>query len=683
VAAGLEPAAWFLKRGSAVSRKRIVIIGGGFGGVKCARVLSRALKDADISLFSRDNHMVFTPLLADVAGSSLSPGAVVAPLRQMLPKVHCRAETVTRIDPANKRLEFCNFGGETGSLNFDELVIAIGNRVDLGRVPGMVTYAMPLKTVGDAIAMRMHVMRRMEEADVTQDAERRRWLLSFVVIGGGFSGVEVAGELNDLTRHVLKYYRNINREEIRVTLIHSRDQILPEVKSRLRDFARTRMARAGIHFELEQRATVVTRKGVQVGDGRCVEGGTIVCTIGNSANPLIEGAGLATEKGRIRCQADLRVVDQECIWSVGDCALVPNAHDGDMAPPTAQFAEREGGQAASNIIRKLKGEPTRPFSFKPVGVAAGIGSRKGVAELFGVRVSGFFAFWLWRSAFLAKLPSFVQKIKVGLDWAWELVFPREISVLNMAQTQPVSRAFFAEGEVIFDSSARIGSVYAIDCGECEIVIPGNDGKRDRVLIVLGRGELVGQSTLQSYSNDRAVLRARVNTEMLVLAGDFLERVSGVLKPLSNLLRQALHTQDGYWKESPEALKALAEVESCAIMREPPAVEIAPDTRVLAAFRTLKDSDNGFALISGKSGLAGIVTRTDLIKGLEKGLQATVSQVMTSDPLSVRSHDTAAVAAGSMREHGLKWMPVIDEQRQVIGVLHADDLVTWVLDRVEL
>ena len=418
-------------------------------------------------------------------------------------------------------------------------------------------------------------------------------------------------------------------------------------------------------------------------DGRCVEGGTIVCTIGNSANPLIESAGLATDRGRIRCQPDLRVEEQDCIWAVGDCALVPNAHDNGMAPPTAQFAERAGGQAAQNIIRKLKGESTRPFNFKPVGVAAGIGARSGVAELFGVRVSGFFAFWLWRSAFLAKLPSFVQKIKVGLDWAWELIFPREIAVLNLAPSQPVSKAIFAAGEVIFDSHARIGSVYAIDHGECEIVIPGSDGKSDRVLIVLGRGEMVGETTLQSYADGQAVLRARVNTQMLVLAGDFLERLSGVLKPLDNLMRKALHTQDGYWKGSPDALRVLEKVDAGSVMRELPAVEISPDTRLLAAFRALMDSESGFALISDKSVLAGIVTRTDLIQGLEQGVEATVSQVMTQDPLSVRAQDTAAVAAGTMREHGLKWMPVIDDQHQAIGVLHADDLVTWVLDRVEL
>lgn len=667
-----------------MSRKKVVIVGGGFGGVKCAKVLSKARHEADIVLFNTDNHMVFTPLLADVAGSSLSPRAVVAPLRQMLPRVHCRAEEVTRIDPAANTLEYQGFGGITGTMVYDELIIAVGNRADLGRVPGMVTYALPLKGVGDAIAMRMHVMRRMEEADATDDPELRRWLLSFVVIGGGFSGVEVAGELNDLTRHALKYYRNIPREEIRVTLIHSRSEILPEVTPRLRDFARRKMEKSGIEFILEQRASVVTRNGVHLQDGRCVEGGTIVCTVGNAANPLIEGAALPTQRGRVVCSPDLRVEGSENIWAIGDCALIPNAYDNEMAPATAQFAEREGNQAARNILRKWSGEATVPFTFKPVGIAAGIGARSGVAELFGVRVAGFFAFWLWRSAFLAKLPSFVQKIKVGLDWAWELVFPREIAVMNIAPTQAVSRAFFAEGEVVFDSQANIGSVYVIDKGECEIVIPSeSEGRSDRVLMVLGRGELIGQSTLKSYGDGRVLLRARTNTEALVLAGDFLERVSGVLKPLGNLMRRALHTQDDYWKGSPEALSVLDAVTAESLMRPPPTVAIQADQKVLSAFQSLRQSDSDFALIEGPSGLEGIVTRTDLIQGLEKGLEACVADVMTPNPLSVRGSDSTAVAAGTMREHGLKWMPVLGDGRAVQGVLHADDLVAHVLERVDL
>jgi len=193
----------------------IVIIGGGFAGVKCAKTLSRLGIDAELVLFNRENHMVFQPLLADVAGSALNPRAVAAPLRQLLPKVHCRSEDVTRINLEDRTLWFSGYGGESKSMQYDHLVIAAGNQVDMTRVPGMLDQALPLKTVGDAIAMRARIMHQLELADAAEDSDLRRWLMSFAVIGGGFSGVEVAGEINDLIRHSLKYYSNI---ELDVTL---------------------------------------------------------------------------------------------------------------------------------------------------------------------------------------------------------------------------------------------------------------------------------------------------------------------------------------------------------------------------------------------------------------------------------------------------------------------------------
>ena len=231
-------------------KQKVIIVGGGFGGVKCAKVLSGMRQDVDVTLFNPENFMLFTPLLADVVGSSLSPRAVAASLRQMLPRVRCRAETVCAVNPAENTVEYTSFDGEQHTMEFDELVLAVGNRVDLGRVPGMVDHALPLKTIGDAIALRRHVMARLEQADASDDADLRRWLLSFVIIGGGFSGVEVAGELNDLASHALKYYSNIERQEIKVSLVHSRQQILPEVSSGLREFAGSRMSRAGINLVL-------------------------------------------------------------------------------------------------------------------------------------------------------------------------------------------------------------------------------------------------------------------------------------------------------------------------------------------------------------------------------------------------------------------------------------------------
>ncbi len=665
-----------------MAEPRIVIVGGGFAGVKCARVLSRTRSGLDLVMFNPANYMVFTPLLADVAGSALNPRAITAPLRQMLKRVRCRAEEVTSVEPPRNRISYSTFDGTIRSMDYDELVLAVGNRVDLGRVPGMVTHALPLKSIGDAMSIRVHVMERLEQADACDDPELKRWLTSFVVIGGGFSGVEVAGEINDLARHSLKYYPGIAADDLKITLIHSRDQILPEVGARLRDFALERMRRHRVDFVLEARAAAVTRTGVRLDDGRTVQGGTIVCTIGNTAGELIERLDLPKEHGRLKTAPDLRVEGTENVWAVGDCALIPNAHDGGFAPPTAQFAEREGAQAARNILRKLKARPTRPFKFKPVGVAASIGGHRGVAELLGVRVSGFFAFWLWRSAFLIKLPSVLQKLKVGLNWAWETVFPREISAFSVAKTQPVARGFFAAGETVIDGSTGGNTMYAIERGECEIV-ELRPPRQERVLAVIGRGELIGPHTLASYRADHLILRAREHTEVISLAGDFLERISGALKPVETMLKRAMLTHRPYWAELPQAEEALEAVSAYELMRPPPALELDPALPSLAAFARLREVDQPLAFVLIDQKLVGMVTRTDLIAGLERGPKATVDDVMTRDPACACAGEPALLAAHAMRDRGFKWLPVIADRgsRQLVGVLHAEDLLAHVLGKL--
>lgn len=213
-----------------VTRLRIVIVGGGFAGVQCARVLRRRLSPerAEIVIFNRENHLVFHPLLAEVAGGSINPEAVAAPLRQMLPGVRCRTETVQDVDFAGRVVRFEGHDGQTKTMPYGHVVIACGEAVDLALMPGMADHAFPMKTVGNAMALRVHLMRQLERAEVCDDPERRRWYLSFIVVGGGYSGVEAAGEINDLVRGSRRFFQNVAADDIRVTLIHSRDQLLPE-----------------------------------------------------------------------------------------------------------------------------------------------------------------------------------------------------------------------------------------------------------------------------------------------------------------------------------------------------------------------------------------------------------------------------------------------------------------------
>ena len=247
-----------------VPTTRIIILGGGFAGVKCAQTLRKNLAPdaAQIVLFNRENHLVFSPLLADAVGSSLNPLDVVVPLREMLPGVLCRTEEVKSLDLDANEIICDGSNGSPRRTRFDHLVIACGSAANLNVVPGMADHAFPLKTVGDAIALRSHVLQQLELAEVCDDPAQRRWHLSFLIVGAGYSGVEVAGEINDLLRASLRFFANIHPEDISVTLIHSRDQILPEIGDALRIFAREKMQEDGVKILLNARVQVATPDGV-------------------------------------------------------------------------------------------------------------------------------------------------------------------------------------------------------------------------------------------------------------------------------------------------------------------------------------------------------------------------------------------------------------------------------------
>ena len=269
---------------------RVVIVGGGFAAVKFAETLRKKMRasECEIVMFSRENHMVFHPLLADVAGASVNADGAAAPLRQMLPGVACRTERVQRILLESSQIEYDDGTGALVSIKYDHLVVACGAESNLGIIPGMNDHAFAFKVMRDAIELRQHVVRQMELAEACNDPERRRSLLSFIVVGAGFSGVEVAGELNELVRSSTRFYRNFRKEDVLVTLVHSQAQILPEVAPSLREFARKKMEKNGVTMLLNTRAVAATHEGIELKDGKMLRCSTIVCTIGTAISPLVQ-----------------------------------------------------------------------------------------------------------------------------------------------------------------------------------------------------------------------------------------------------------------------------------------------------------------------------------------------------------------------------------------------------------
>lgn len=421
-------------------KKQIVILGGGFAGMTAAECLERELQkdpSVTVTLVSETNALLFTPMLAEVAGSSLEPSHISTPLRTTLHRTEFIRGRVTRVDLGNKRvsLDAGMVGAESGKreLSYDHLVFALGavsNYLGLSNVQRL---AFDFKSLIDAIRIRNHVIEMFERADRERDAEARKPLLTFVIAGGGFAGVELAGALNDFARGILADYPNLGSEDVRVLLVHSHERILPELSESLGRYAQQRMELRGIQFRLNTRLADARDGVVVLSDGE-VPAETLVWTAGTAPNPLTKALALEKDKrGALIVDKTLAVPGHAGVWALGDCAAVVDGRNGKPCPPTAQFALREAATLARNIRASLQGKPARAFHFDSLGALCVVGHQTACAELAipfardkSMRFSGLLAWFMWRWIYLAKLPGLERKIRVLVDWTVELFFPRDI-----------------------------------------------------------------------------------------------------------------------------------------------------------------------------------------------------------------------------------------------------------------
>ena len=660
---------------------RIIIVGGGFAGVKCARTLRRRLsrREHEVVLFDRQNHMVFHPLLAEVAGASINPDAVAAPLRQLLPRVSCRTEDVLRIELDQRQLAYRGHDGQVRTMSYDQVVIAPGRSVNLGLIPGMADHCFPLKTIGDAMAIRAHVMQQFEAAEVADDPDRKAWYLSFLVVGGGFSGVETAGELNDLAHESHRFFRNINRDDIHVRIIHSRDQLLPEISPGLREFARVKMDQAGVDVMLGTGVEFATGEGVTLADGRTIRGATVVCTIGTMVSPVVERLAVPKNGGRLVTDPDMRLTGRQNAWAIGDCAYIINAHDGAPSPPTGQFAERQGRQAADNLVRVLRGEPTRPFRFKNLGQLCSIGGRRAVAEIFGVRMSGFLAWFLWRTVYLSKLPSWSRRLKVAFDWTWELVFSRDLAFLKTEQTERVSRAYFQAHDYVFRQGDPAANFFVIESGEVEVLRQGDDGATE-VLALLGPGDFFGEMALIEDRPRNASIRARTPTEVVVMGKEVFSRISGAMASFRALIADVMKRRSAnVWHGLPAARDFLSRQPLSTFVQPLPSDPLDTEATFERAITLFSEKAVRFSCIVDQADrLIGIVTRSDLLRALASGASrdTPVRDFMRADPVTVSLADSSLVAADTMRRCELTWLPVVrdTDDRRLAGYVRAEQLL---------
>jgi NADH dehydrogenase len=637
-----------------VTPTRVVIVGGGFAAVQFAKTLRGKLSpsECEILLFNSENHMVFHPLLADVAGASINVDAAATPLRQMLPTVGCRTERVQRIDLAASEIAFENGSGVLNRLHYDHVVIACGAKSNLSIIPGMTEHAFAFKVMRDAIDLRQHIVSQMEQAEATRDPQRRRWHLSFTIVGAGFSGVEVAGEINELVRSSTRFYRNFHKDDVVVSLVHPEDHILPEVAPTLAKFAKKRMEKAGITLILNTRAVAATHEGVQLNDGRMLAGGTIVCTIGTAPSPLVQYLDAPKERGRILTQPDMRVQGRANAWALGDCALIINAYDNKPSLTTGQFAERQGRQAALNLTRVWKGEPTQPFSFKALGALCSIGGYQAVAEMFGLHISGFLAWFLWRSVYLFKLPTWSRRFKVALDWTWDLLFSRDLSFLNSDTSKQFTHAYYRQGDFIQHQGDPAQVFSVIEEGQAEVLISDAPNDPGRVVAVLGKGDFFGNAALLENRPHQTSIRARTVVRLRQASSTLFSEIAGSFAPLRELLANAV-TRDSaeLWRRLPFA-KPLLDREPLASFLAPlPGSPLRKDTSLGDAIESLRESSAGqFIILDENNRLWGKLDRRDLYQIVARialippdkhdGLsQRKLTDFLLPDPLCVTLLDT--------------------------------------------
>jgi NADH dehydrogenase len=372
-----------------------------------------------------------------VVGASVFPEQVIAPIRQMIKRTQFIMAAIVDVDYANKVVRGNTLAGMR-DIPFEHLVFAFGTRANLDLVPGMAEHALPLKLVGDAMFIRNRVLQRIAQIELESDPERRRQLGHFIVIGGGFSGVEVAGELVDYIHSARRYYQRVREDELSVTILQDVDRLLLELPEQLGQAATRSLRERHVNVRVGARAARVDANGVTLESGETINGATVICTIGTKPNSLVEKlkqqVALPTQRGRIETAPDMSVAGFPGLWAIGDCARVNNAQDGKLSPPTAQFAVAQAEQLAANIMRAVSRQPTQPFSYKTKGMMATTGHMKGVAEVYGMKLSGLPAWMLWRASYLMMMPTFGRKLRIFVEWTWGMFFPPDITHLRFTRT---------------------------------------------------------------------------------------------------------------------------------------------------------------------------------------------------------------------------------------------------------
>jgi NADH dehydrogenase len=415
---------------------RIVIVGGGYVGMYTALRLQKKLRggEAEITVVDPQPHMTYQPFLPEAAAGSIEPRHVVVPLRRVLRKCQVLTGRVTTISNAAREVTVELADGHVTALGFDVLVVAPGSVARTLPIPGLAEHGIAFKTIGEAIFLRNHVLSRLDAADTTIDPALRRRLLTFMVVGGGYAGVEALAELADMARYASRYYPTIDRDDIRWILVEATGRIMPEVSPKMGRYTVERLLDSDIEVNLDTRVKSMVGGHVELDDGQEFDTDTIIWTAGVKPSPMLDKTDLPRdERARLDCHATLQVRDLPGVFSAGDCAGVPDLSKDDpdaRTSPSAQHAVRQAKVLADNVVAHLRQRPLKEYKHSYAGSVASLGLYKGVAEIYGVKLRGIVAWFMHRSYHVSRMPTWNRRVRIVFDWTGALLLGREVVSLG-------------------------------------------------------------------------------------------------------------------------------------------------------------------------------------------------------------------------------------------------------------
>jgi NADH dehydrogenase len=525
------------------TQKRILILGGGFGGAYAAvhlgKMLSREeLEQTEIAIVSAENYITFQPLLPEVISGSVELNHVIVPIRTMAPKARLYTRTIESIDPVARTVTLGpGARPEPLTLSYDHLVIAMGTRLDYSKIPGMREHANQFKYLGDALYVRNQLVNALEEAETETDPEMKKRLLTFVVAGGGFSGVECIAEMNDFLREAVQAYHNISEKELRLILLQRSERILPELKESLAVFAHQLLVQRGVEIQIGGSLKAVSADAVVVENRtthttETIGTRTTIATVPAGPHPLLTALPFLQDKGRIVVEQTTQVKDWPGVWALGDCAAIMQV-DGQTSPPTAQHALRQAKTCAENIVATFRGTPQKIFKFTGLGKLGSLGRRSAVAEIFGIRLSGIVAWMVWRGVYAMKFPGLSGQIRLLVDWVLDVFLPRDITQLHLFHPESVHREHFEAGEVVFDIGDFGDKVYFIVSGEAAVELEG------ATIATLGVGEVFGEASLISHRPRNASIRATTALDVTAVSREAFAELLAHLPGLNDTMQDIM------------------------------------------------------------------------------------------------------------------------------------------------